>query len=192
MKLIILYLMKMIVEKHHAILGAPDEIVRPMDANHRTICKFHSKMDPNYVAVRNVLMTLMLQILADEKRKDYVDPFTIPPFKGNGKQEGKEEKGEGEGKDRDVTSMNGGAIHLTTSGFASSSRLSSSRELLSDTALPSTSNIIPINESSRTPLPSHIPIKNVTSGAYLGGAEGTGSCSHCAHCMGKGPSIEAH
>ncbi|RPB28590.1 hypothetical protein L211DRAFT_396286 [Terfezia boudieri ATCC MYA-4762] len=45
---------KMIVEKHHAILGVLDEIVRPMDANHRTICKFSSKQDPNYIALKNL------------------------------------------------------------------------------------------------------------------------------------------
>ena len=187
MKLIILYLMKMIVEKHHAILGVPDEIVRPMDANHRTICKFHSKMDPNYVAVRNVLMMLMLQILADEMRKDYIDPFAIPPFKGNEKQEEREEKGEGKGKARDMASMNTGATHLTIS--AGNSRLSSSNESLSDTGfVPSTRHTTPMG-SPRMPLPSDIPNKNATFGAYLREA---GSCSHCAHCMRKDPSAEAH
>ncbi|KAF8458837.1 hypothetical protein BGX38DRAFT_1293344, partial [Terfezia claveryi] len=86
---------KMIVEKHHAILGVLGEIVRPMDANHRTICKFSSQQDPNYIAVVNVLRTLVLQVLAEEKRKSYVDPFEIPPFRGKEKS-----TGEGNGKDK--------------------------------------------------------------------------------------------
>ena len=149
-------------------------------------------MDPNYVAVRNVLMALMLQTLADEKRKDYVGPFAIPPFKGNRKQEEKEEKVEGKGKGRDMVSMNDGAIHLTESGFAVNSRLSSSNQSLSDTAfVSSTGHTTPMNESSGAPLPSHIPNKNVISGAYPGEGGVTGSCRHCAHCMSK-DRTEAH
>jgi len=151
-------------------------------------------MDPNYVAVRNVLMTLMLQVLADEKRRDYVDPFAIPPFKGNRKQEEKEGgKGEGKGKGRDMASMNGGAIHLTKSGFAVNSGPGSSSESLSaGTAfVPSTRQTTPTNELPGAPLLSHISNKNVTSGAYLKEAEEVGSCSQCAHCMGKGRT-EAH
>ncbi|KAF8475002.1 hypothetical protein BDZ91DRAFT_712118 [Kalaharituber pfeilii] len=108
---------KMIVEPKNAVIGVPTELVRPVDANHRTICKFSSRQDPNYIAVRNVLSWMVLSVLADGERKNWVDPLEIPPFRGGNKQEeaegsnegkGKEAEGSNEGKSKEAEGSNEG------------------------------------------------------------------------------------
>ncbi|KPM35593.1 hypothetical protein AK830_g10990 [Neonectria ditissima] len=44
-----------IVDPESAILGYPGEKQMPMNADHRTICKFATKFDANYVILRNAL-----------------------------------------------------------------------------------------------------------------------------------------
>lgn len=46
---------KQIVDKESGVLNYPQEIVAPMDADHHTIAKFSSPIDPNYVLVANLL-----------------------------------------------------------------------------------------------------------------------------------------
>lgn len=41
------------------MLGYPGEISMPLDADHHDVCKFESRVDPRYVAVRNVLKNLV-------------------------------------------------------------------------------------------------------------------------------------
>jgi len=46
-----------IVEKHSATLGYPNEEVAAMNADHRHVCKFETRLDPNYKMLRNALVT---------------------------------------------------------------------------------------------------------------------------------------
>jgi len=57
----------MILEKDSSVLGYPGEISKALDADHHGVCKFESPRDPNYVAVRNVLMSLMSKIISTIK-----------------------------------------------------------------------------------------------------------------------------
>ncbi|KAI8948085.1 hypothetical protein F4801DRAFT_592075 [Xylaria longipes] len=51
----------MVLEKDSSVLGYPAEISRPLQADHHDVCKFSSPMDPNYVAVRNAIKSLVTQ-----------------------------------------------------------------------------------------------------------------------------------
>ncbi|KAI0913073.1 hypothetical protein F4823DRAFT_104108 [Ustulina deusta] len=51
----------MVLEKESSVLGYPGEISRPLQADHHDVCKFSSPMDPNYVAVRSAIKTLVTQ-----------------------------------------------------------------------------------------------------------------------------------
>lgn len=48
-------LSSLIVDPDSATLGYPDEKQMPMNADHRSICKFDTTTDPNYVILRNAL-----------------------------------------------------------------------------------------------------------------------------------------
>ncbi|KAJ2994689.1 hypothetical protein NUW58_g1486 [Xylaria curta] len=45
----------LIVDPESATLGYPDEKQMPMNADHRSICKFEAPSDPNYIVLRNAL-----------------------------------------------------------------------------------------------------------------------------------------
>ncbi|KAI8952576.1 NACHT and WD domain protein [Xylaria longipes] len=45
----------LIVDPDSATLGYPDEKQMPMNADHRSICKFEAPSDPNYIVLRNAL-----------------------------------------------------------------------------------------------------------------------------------------
>ena len=49
----------LIVNKESAVLGYPNEQSSLLNATHRGICKFDSPMDPNFVSLRNVLVTMI-------------------------------------------------------------------------------------------------------------------------------------
>jgi WD40 repeat protein len=49
----------MVVEKNSSVLGYPAEISRPLQADHRDVCKYSSPVDPNYISVRNALKHLV-------------------------------------------------------------------------------------------------------------------------------------
>jgi len=55
--------MEMIVEKDSAILGLKNEEIVLMNADHRGICKFESREDPNYVTVRNAMALVTKRLL---------------------------------------------------------------------------------------------------------------------------------
>ncbi|KAI1738139.1 hypothetical protein F4680DRAFT_459999 [Xylaria scruposa] len=52
----------MVLEKDSSVLGYPAEISRPLQADHHDVCKFSSPADPNYVAVRNAIQSLVTQL----------------------------------------------------------------------------------------------------------------------------------
>lgn len=52
-----------IVSKDSAILGYHNERAVLLNATHRTICKFDSPLDPNYISLRNALSTLTRTIM---------------------------------------------------------------------------------------------------------------------------------
>ena len=52
----------MVLEKDSSVLGYPGEISRALDADHHGVCKFDSPGDPQYVAVRNVLRSLISKL----------------------------------------------------------------------------------------------------------------------------------
>ncbi|KAH7312661.1 hypothetical protein B0I35DRAFT_60212 [Stachybotrys elegans] len=49
----------MILEKSSSLLGYPGEISKPLDADHRGVCKYDSRDNPNYITVRNALKYLV-------------------------------------------------------------------------------------------------------------------------------------
>lgn len=49
----------MVLEKSSSVLGYANEISRPLNANHHTICKYSSPHDSNYISVRNALSFLV-------------------------------------------------------------------------------------------------------------------------------------
>ncbi|KAF4998146.1 hypothetical protein FDECE_11881 [Fusarium decemcellulare] len=55
-----------VVDKTSATLGYRNEEVSPMDANHRTVCKFHDREDNNYRKVRNALANALEFLQAEE------------------------------------------------------------------------------------------------------------------------------
>ncbi|KAF2963835.1 hypothetical protein GQX73_g9741 [Xylaria multiplex] len=69
----------MVLEKDSSVLGYPGEISRPLRADHHDVCKFTSPTDPNYVAVRNAIKTLVKQFQDTtlEKPAKLLDP---PPL----------------------------------------------------------------------------------------------------------------
>ena len=53
----------MILEKQSSVLGYPGEKSIPLDADHHGVCKFSSRHDPNYVAVRDALESLVMKAI---------------------------------------------------------------------------------------------------------------------------------
>ncbi|KAI1842336.1 hypothetical protein JX266_011504 [Neoarthrinium moseri] len=49
----------LIVEKHAAVMNAPNERKTPLDANHRNAAMYASPNDPSYISVRNALVTVV-------------------------------------------------------------------------------------------------------------------------------------
>ncbi|KAI1358904.1 WD40 repeat-like protein [Xylaria arbuscula] len=49
----------MVLEKDSSVLGYPGEVSKPLDGDHHDVCKFDSPDDPRYIAVRNVLRSLV-------------------------------------------------------------------------------------------------------------------------------------
>lgn len=44
-------------------MGWPGEISKALDTDHRGMCKFYGTEDPNYIAVRNVLRSVISKAL---------------------------------------------------------------------------------------------------------------------------------
>ncbi|CAN9391730.1 unnamed protein product [Alternaria alternata] len=55
----------LIVEKDSASIGLKHERIQPLNADHRTVCKFDSIYDSNYVKVKNAIASIVEDILGD-------------------------------------------------------------------------------------------------------------------------------
>ncbi|KAK3905373.1 hypothetical protein C8A05DRAFT_30781, partial [Staphylotrichum tortipilum] len=55
----------LVVERDSAVLGNKREVVNPMNADHRNICKFDSPAHPNYIFIRNWLVKAAEDVLGD-------------------------------------------------------------------------------------------------------------------------------
>ncbi|KAL8747538.1 MAG: hypothetical protein Q9184_007585, partial [Pyrenodesmia sp. 2 TL-2023] len=49
----------MVLEKDSSILGYPNEVSKPLDADHHNVCKYSSQKDHNYLSVRNALRSVL-------------------------------------------------------------------------------------------------------------------------------------
>lgn len=49
----------MVLEKDSSVLGYAGEISKPLDADHHGVYKYDSPDDPSYIAIRNVLKSLV-------------------------------------------------------------------------------------------------------------------------------------
>lgn len=59
---------RLTVDPDSAVLGYKDKMQIPMSADHRSICKFESPTDPNYVIIRNSLASTVADILEDQAK----------------------------------------------------------------------------------------------------------------------------
>lgn len=57
---------RFIVDPDSAVLGYKEERQMPMNADHRSICKFDAPTDPNYIILRNALATTVDDILKEQ------------------------------------------------------------------------------------------------------------------------------
>ncbi|KAI8623292.1 hypothetical protein F5Y19DRAFT_459069 [Xylariaceae sp. FL1651] len=55
----------LIVDRDSAVLGYKGEMAQPLNADHRSICKFDSPTDPNYITIRNSLSKAVENLLDD-------------------------------------------------------------------------------------------------------------------------------
>lgn len=67
---------KLIVEEHSAVLNYPYEKRTPVNADHRSICKFESSTDPNYLIIRNAICVVIGSVLG---QKAPASPHTTHP-----------------------------------------------------------------------------------------------------------------
>lgn len=64
----------MVLEKDSSVLGYPGEVSKPLDADHHGVCKFDGQGDPGYLAVRNVLKSL---IVKQERRSEVPSSYAV-------------------------------------------------------------------------------------------------------------------
>ncbi|KAI1110445.1 hypothetical protein F5Y14DRAFT_428823 [Nemania sp. NC0429] len=57
---------RMIVGKDSGVLNYPREISSPVDADHHTVCKYHSRLDPNYLLVTDLLRQMTHGLISEE------------------------------------------------------------------------------------------------------------------------------
>lgn len=57
----------MILEKHSALLGYPNETQQPLNANHHDVCKFTDTCDPNYISVVGALRSVVNTVQIPKK-----------------------------------------------------------------------------------------------------------------------------
>jgi hypothetical protein len=69
----------MVLKKDSSVLGYPGEISKPLDADHHSVCKYASPFDPRYVAVRNVLKTLIGKVKLSNWFATYLPPSSHCP-----------------------------------------------------------------------------------------------------------------
>ena len=59
----------MILEKDSSVLGYPSEISKPLQADHRGVCKYSSPNDSNYISVRNAIKSVVSTSLSNMGQK---------------------------------------------------------------------------------------------------------------------------
>ncbi|CAH0051070.1 unnamed protein product [Clonostachys solani] len=57
----------MVLEKDSSVLGYPSEISKPLHADHKSICKYDSPADENYVAIKNAITHIVSTFLRKAK-----------------------------------------------------------------------------------------------------------------------------
>ncbi|KAI1772813.1 hypothetical protein F4818DRAFT_423988 [Hypoxylon cercidicola] len=60
----------MVLEKDSSVLGYPGETSKALDADHHGVCKYTSPNDPNYITVRNVIISLLRKIASSSTSKE--------------------------------------------------------------------------------------------------------------------------
>ncbi|KAI1190713.1 hypothetical protein F5B17DRAFT_37040 [Nemania serpens] len=70
----------MVLEKDSSVLGYPGEISRPLQADHHDVCKFSSPVDPNYIAVRNAITSLVTQLRVQKSDVPAKSPIPVAPL----------------------------------------------------------------------------------------------------------------
>ncbi|CAG9990630.1 unnamed protein product [Clonostachys byssicola] len=67
----------MVLEKDSSVLGYPSEISKPLHANHKSICKYDSPADENYVAIKNAIAYTVSDSLRKAKNEAAVTKVEI-------------------------------------------------------------------------------------------------------------------
>ena len=57
----------MILEKDSSVLGYPGETSKALNADHHNVCKYDSPRDPNYITVRNALLSIIGKIISTSR-----------------------------------------------------------------------------------------------------------------------------
>ncbi|KAH9905022.1 Alpha/Beta hydrolase protein [Xylariomycetidae sp. FL2044] len=61
------YARLMVLEKLTSILGYPGEVSKELYADHHSACKYEGREDPNYIAVRNILKSLLEKVVSNSE-----------------------------------------------------------------------------------------------------------------------------
>lgn len=77
----------MVLEKDSSVLGYPGETSKALQADHQNVCKYDSPHDPNYVAVRNILKSIISKIISTNRpaelaRSTRQDSFNLKSLLG--------------------------------------------------------------------------------------------------------------
>jgi hypothetical protein len=64
----------MVLGQEPSILGYPNEISRALNADHGDMCKYSSPHDPNYLRVRHVIRSLVVQARDKAEQQVRYDP----------------------------------------------------------------------------------------------------------------------
>ncbi|KAK7212757.1 hypothetical protein V2G26_019935 [Clonostachys chloroleuca] len=67
----------MVLEKDSSVLGYPSEISKPLHADHKSICKYDSPADENYVAIKNAITYIVSDFLRKAKSEAEVTEAEI-------------------------------------------------------------------------------------------------------------------
>lgn len=60
--------MTQVVSRRQATLRHPREVIAPLQADHRGLCRFTSVEDESYLRVRDTLQSLVDRVLSSSKR----------------------------------------------------------------------------------------------------------------------------
>ncbi|KAK5062754.1 hypothetical protein LTR84_004829 [Exophiala bonariae] len=63
----------LVVEKHSAVLGLPDERKIPIQADHMAMCRFSARNDPNYEVVSQEIVRAVKRIMLDTTHRSFTE-----------------------------------------------------------------------------------------------------------------------